>query len=549
MKTLSFLVLFFSLSLIIPVSVSAASTYYVSKSGNNEDGQSWQSAWNELNQINWNIIQQGDTIVLDGGTTACSYPVKITNIANTPSPNNCGMLYSSTLNIAKSGTSSNPITIKVSTDTGHNGTVRIFGGRTYPVPYLHQTDHPGNPSGTRSYGISVDQNTSNNNGWVTIDGSHWAGIMVYGHSSVGVTFEQTNCGSNLPTGVTIRNLEIFDNGSRGIRPAGTDILFDNVMVHDNGQDSFQVDSITTNMTIRRSWLFNSRPNPQSPECPFNQADQDTGSSHSDGVQIYAGNGAHTGFKVEDSIIGPGHMHTFMLGDYNASNSCIGTTTVPGFTVKNSLLISDHCWASEDTVHTKSNDSVVQNNYVFDNISSIRDNNQRVQNIYHTRGTGHTVTDSLFVGGTTLTMSGSSTISNNFCSAIADRYNICSNDTQNPSFRDPVFDGVWDDPLSADSSFAEFDFTITNPAIPSGVGSSITSVATLLGKSSTPPPSSAPTYNTSDLEPDGDVDTEDFLTLVSNFGLTGILGWIRSDIVKNGAIDIFDFNKLISNFGL
>ncbi len=56
------------------------------------------------------------------------------------------------------------------------------------------------------------------------------------------------------------------------------------------------------------------------------------------------------------------------------------------------------------------------------------------------------------------------------------------------------------------------------------------------------------FNTSDLEPDGDVDGTDYNTLVSNFGLTGILGWIRSDIIKNGIVDIFDFNKLITNFG-
>lgn len=58
----------------------------------------------------------------------------------------------------------------------------------------------------------------------------------------------------------------------------------------------------------------------------------------------------------------------------------------------------------------------------------------------------------------------------------------------------------------------------------------------------------PVSNVADLEPDGDVDGNDFNTLISNFGLTGSSGWIRSDILKNGKVDIFDFNKLISNFG-
>lgn len=70
---------------------------------------------------------------------------------------------------------------------------------------------------------------------------------------------------------------------------------------------------------------------------------------------------------------------------------------------------------------------------------------------------------------------------------------------------------------------------------------------------TPPPTISPTtppsYNVADLEPDGDVDISDFNTLISKFGLTGVVGWIRSDIIKNGVVNIFDFNKLITNFGM
>lgn len=57
------------------------------------------------------------------------------------------------------------------------------------------------------------------------------------------------------------------------------------------------------------------------------------------------------------------------------------------------------------------------------------------------------------------------------------------------------------------------------------------------------------FNNADQEPDGDVDYIDFNSFVSNFGLSGIVGWIRSDIIKDGTVNIFDFNKLISNFGL
>ncbi|HEX5415272.1 MAG TPA: hypothetical protein VFZ25_06385, partial [Chloroflexota bacterium] len=48
-------------------------TYFVSKLGSNGDGRSWATAWNELDQIKWNTVRPGDTIVLDGGQTDMTY--------------------------------------------------------------------------------------------------------------------------------------------------------------------------------------------------------------------------------------------------------------------------------------------------------------------------------------------------------------------------------------------------------------------------------------------------------------------------------------------
>ena len=70
-----------------PAVQSPPTTYYVSKNGNNRDGLSWDTAWNELDQINWSSIQAGDTIYIDGGT------------------------YHSSLSVGTSGTPSSPITI------------------------------------------------------------------------------------------------------------------------------------------------------------------------------------------------------------------------------------------------------------------------------------------------------------------------------------------------------------------------------------------------------------------------------------------------------
>jgi hypothetical protein len=95
-------------------SAIAATSYYVSKNGNNSGGTSWINAWSELDQINWSNIHPGDTIHIDGGKTE--------------------MVYLSALHIGKSGTSDNRITIKLSEEPGKNGKVVIFGGRSIPLP-------------------------------------------------------------------------------------------------------------------------------------------------------------------------------------------------------------------------------------------------------------------------------------------------------------------------------------------------------------------------------------------------------------------------------
>lgn len=87
--------------------ISAQTTYYVSKNGNNQDGLSWATAWNELDRINWGVIRPGDTVYIDGGTNS--------------------QTYYSRLNVGASGTSTSQITVTGATDNGHNGQVVIDG--------------------------------------------------------------------------------------------------------------------------------------------------------------------------------------------------------------------------------------------------------------------------------------------------------------------------------------------------------------------------------------------------------------------------------------
>ena len=102
-------------------SASAARTFYVSRTGNNGNGLSWGTAWNEMSQIDWDAVGPGDTILLDGGAVACP--------ALGPGYN-CGMVYNSTLKISRSGASSAPIVIRLAFEPGRNGTVIIEGGIT-----------------------------------------------------------------------------------------------------------------------------------------------------------------------------------------------------------------------------------------------------------------------------------------------------------------------------------------------------------------------------------------------------------------------------------
>lgn len=59
------------------------------------------------------------------------------------------------------------------------------------------------------------------------------------------------------------------------------------------------------------------------------------------------------------------------------------------------------------------------------------------------------------------------------------YNLSTVNNINAIQANPMF--VDNDYYGAGRNFADFEFTITNPAIPQGVGSSITKVRDLIGK--------------------------------------------------------------------
>jgi hypothetical protein len=92
-----------------------AETFYLSKQGDNSTGASWSTAWNECDQIQWSVVQPGDTIAIDGGSA--------------------GMTYATGLTVGKAGTSAQRISIVRSEEAGHDGPVTLRGVDVQ-VPYV-----------------------------------------------------------------------------------------------------------------------------------------------------------------------------------------------------------------------------------------------------------------------------------------------------------------------------------------------------------------------------------------------------------------------------
>ncbi|HEX5416827.1 MAG TPA: hypothetical protein VFZ25_14265, partial [Chloroflexota bacterium] len=295
------------LAVTAPATVTGSGhSWFVSRNGNNSTGNSWANAWNELSAIQWGSVQPGDTIWLDGGSTACS-PAYDFN--GTRPGVSCGMQYNTTMTVGASGTSAAPIKIRLSTEAGHNGTAVFFGGRATPLPYCHQSSY--SAGSVRAYGILVGAYHD-----VVIDGGHISGIMIYG-ANFGIRVS-----SSAAANLTFARMEIFDNGvitkasgsggynsdNPGISlSGGLNTLIKGNLIHDNGQDEIQDGTRSNNslngLVLDTDWLYNRRGNPLYPGYPFNEP-QSTGCTHVDGLQLWSGGPTQSGLTVKHSIFGP-----------------------------------------------------------------------------------------------------------------------------------------------------------------------------------------------------------------------------------------------------
>lgn len=396
-----------------PFVIQPFSIFYVSLAGNNADGRSWDTAWNELDQIQWEEVSPGDTILIGGGE------------------------YHTQMDVGKSGSPGMPITITT------NSKQVVLDGQRPALPYCGQLDY---------IPVSSDDAIDlEGQSFIVIDGQDWRGIVIRNHSR-GINMRED------ASNIVVRNVEIHDNGyasdsasntmpdGPGVRLGGSDILFERVIIHDNGQDAFQAGWGVWNFTLRNSWLYNSQEHLSVHGKSFNYC------SHTDGIQIYDG-GLQGPVIIEDSIIGPSFTQGLIIGS---------KATVNDVVIKNTLFVSN------DNAGIIISDGGRSSNWTLQNVTIAQDVMDEKSGNITMHGNGHQIRDSVFRGGSwgIMIFNWSEAIGNSHW-LTPDLYGVAVE--MNPVFADDDYS------LFQGEGFADFDFTIQNPAIPPGVGSAITSV--------------------------------------------------------------------------
>lgn len=132
------------------------------------NGTSWSDAWQTFSAINWSRIQAGDTLLISGGPAGGTnlYYGNLSDLSGSPNH----------------GASGNPITIRVGSEAGRDGKVKIVGcifiSRDYwTIEGRKSTNNPpGNVLDTYYVGTNCNIEVYNTN---TIDQLGWA-VRVYG---------------------------------------------------------------------------------------------------------------------------------------------------------------------------------------------------------------------------------------------------------------------------------------------------------------------------------------------------------------------------------
>jgi hypothetical protein len=395
-----------------PIYTVLEASFYVSRIGSNADGKSWETAWNELDQIQWEKVQAGDVILIAEGE------------------------YHTNMVVGQSGQPGRPIIIST------NGAQVILDGQRPDPPYCGEQGFV--PVKGHS-AISLEDQK-----FIVIDGLDWSGIVIRNYARGILMNKQTN-------NIVVRNVELYDNGwsvekgnviypdGPGVELGGSDILFERVLIHDNGQDAFQAGWGVWKFTLRTSWLYNSREHPVERGKSFNYC------SHTDGIQIYDG-GLQGPITIENSIIGPSFSQGVMINNKATVNNVLITNTLFVGNVNAGIAISNGGNSSDWTLQ---NVTIVQN--PVSEGWSLKMN-----------GNGHQIRDSIFWGGPWgIGIYDWSVATGNYRWLTQDQYGVTTE--MDPRFLDGEYR------LFAGDDFADFDFEVQNSLIPSETGSAIVSV--------------------------------------------------------------------------
>lgn len=439
---------------------SNGTTYYVSKNGNNANGLSWATAWNELASIDWSVVQPGDTILVDGGSQS--------------------MTYTTTLTIAKSGTQAAPITIERATETGHNGTIILFGGRSTPLPYCGQQNYTYHPAPS-SQGIVFG-----NNSWVVVDGRSWDGMAIHGFNSYGIDMTAS------PSNDIVRNIELYDNGSAdqsgntwspddagfGVFLTGTNLTFEQMNIHDNAADAFDTGLAAGvhNITINYSWMHISRENPTQQGLPYNDC------THQDGYQIYNG-GIQSDILIENSVVGPGLGEGVILGQELTTTGV--SAKVNNVTLRNNLMI-------DKDRNILGYPQVLESGWIIDHVTAVTQGEGISGGTYEAlflEGSNNTVTNSIFYDGLIYLPDGLTKSTSNCQWKTTGDTDVIGGQTVDPQFVTDISSYTYSTPLAV---MADENLALQSTSLCKGAGSSITSVNSFLQIVEANNPGSTPT---------------------------------------------------------
>jgi hypothetical protein len=186
-------------------------TYYVSKNGDNTDGLSWKTAWNEMDQIHWSELspQRHDSLVIDGGERR--------------------MVYQKPL-IFQIQPFYYALPVSVSSEDGHSGQAIIAPGNTVN-------------------GIEI------NSGGIQLNGSRRSGLRVYGAKS-GVRINSSG-----PYPFSVKNIEASHCTEAGlnVNNAYYPVSVSQMILHDNATNVLvqHGGGYPGVASLTKCWIYNS----------------------------------------------------------------------------------------------------------------------------------------------------------------------------------------------------------------------------------------------------------------------------------------------------